>query len=97
MRKSLFIAALLLSPLAQADDCRNHYTVAHALMEHRQEGVMSVVDMMEIADQQPDPEFREAMKTIIRLAYEYPQYSSPEYQRKAVKEFANEIYLRCQP
>jgi len=96
MRKYLFMAALMMAPLAQADECRNHFAVAERVMEVRQEGLLSVVDMMEVADEQQDAEFGDAMRIIIRAAYEQPRFNTPANQRQAAMEFANEMYLRCQ-
>ncbi len=59
MRTLIIVAATLFAPLAQADECRNHYDAATGIMEHRQEGIVPIVDMMEIA-----AGFGEQMKTL---------------------------------
>lgn len=75
------------------DNCREAYGLAEGIMEYRQEGVMTVVDMMEIAGEQE--ELGGVMQDLIKEAYSRPSYRTEDHQRRAVNEFANDVYLEC--
>ena len=61
--------------------------LAAVIMEKRQDGV-DMSRLMEIAD-------TELVQELVIFAYEMPRYSSEDYKRTAVQDFANEAMGVC--
>lgn len=61
--------------------------IAAVIMEKRQDGV-DMSRLMEIAD-------TELVQRMVIFAYDTPRYSSEDYKRSAVQDFANEAMGVC--
>jgi len=61
--------------------------LAAIIMENRQEGV-DMSKLMEISE-------TELVQSLVIFAYEMPRYSSEDYKRTAVQDFANEAMGVC--
>lgn len=91
--KSIIAALAITTFTAQAfaedkyDECETDYALAEAIMDARQSGV-SIVNALKPA---PDDYIRE----VVRQAYETPRFSSEEFQRRAVSDYAEMAYKVC--
>jgi hypothetical protein len=85
---------LLASPItAEEMDCKAWHGLAETIMGARQEGV-ALPKMMETANSGV-PAVDEAAKKLLLMAYEQPHYSTPENQKRAIEDFANQVSLEC--
>ncbi len=87
------IAALLAAGSAHAETtyeelCQGYYTTAELIMQHRQQGT-PMPEMMGYVDGNG------VLEAMVGDAYRQPRYSTAEYQRDLVREFANGAYLIC--
>ncbi|GAB3099823.1 hypothetical protein G8770_03680 [Aestuariicella hydrocarbonica] len=89
---ALICAISLPTAAIAADDwkttCKMVESTATTIMKARQNGA-ALSNLMEIAD---DSKF---IEQVAIMAYDQPQYSTPENQKNAVSKFANELYLAC--
>ena len=69
------------------ETCTTIGKLAAIIMENRQEGV-DMSKLMEIAE-------TELVQRLVIFAYEMPRYSSEDYKRTAVQDFANEAMGVC--
>lgn len=70
-------------------------TIAETVMEYRQEGG-SMSNMMQVmSNMDSDPALTELSMQIVRDAFEIPRFSSPEYQRREIVDFRNEVEAVC--
>lgn len=93
MKPSLITAAILIFTATQAHadkpaTCEQIHDAAEAFMEARQSGV-SVTDMMEVAGDD------QVIRNMVIGAYSVTEYHTPEYQRRAVREYAEAWYIGC--
>lgn len=96
MKKLVLAVSVLFSASVIASDtdkvtCEQMANVASVLMDARQKGV----DIVEIVDIAKKTGVVDGMMPIIKAAYEVPEYSTPEIQRKAVRQFRERAYLTC--
>lgn len=73
------------------DVCVQVDALAQSVMEARQAGVQ-LSRMISIAKQTGTYDL---IKPLIIAAYDRPQFNGEAYQRKAVNEFKNQVYLEC--
>lgn len=92
MTLAFVLGGIVLEAHAQdAEDmayCAEVSSLAESMMDHRQKGT-GMAKMMEVAG-----ELLLAREMVI-MAFEQPAFSTPDYQRKAVRQFADEWYLAC--
>jgi hypothetical protein len=77
----------------KADMCASLSDMARSIMGARQNGA-AMSEMIKIA-QNTDPKLVDLVSSIVVAAYDEPRFSSPEYQREAVDDFGNAVYLTC--
>ena len=91
----LVIAALsLTAPSAYASSiCESVSSLARSTMNARQAGV----PMAEIYENGEDeaPEVENIRKSLIRIAYDRPRFSTERYKVEAAEDFASEVFRRC--
>jgi len=90
MKHLIFAAALLLTPLAHADQshCERVGILATSIMEARQSGA-PMSELMKIADG------NKLLQLMVVQAYEEPRFSSDRYQQNATNDFRAEWELAC--
>ena len=82
-------------PPCHADDCAKIEELARAIMQKRQENV-SIAVMAATLDKSTESEdARRIFRAMLRDAYGQPAYNTPDFQRRAVDQFANQVYLTC--
>jgi len=91
--KTLTLTLLLsVSPTAIGGEvheyCKALADTAETAAEKRYEGV-AMSRLMEIAGD------NEVAKELVREAYDLPNYTAEEYQRRDVREFGNTVYAAC--
>jgi len=74
-------------------DCKALQETAETIMEARQEG-HRMSALMEWA-QHNDATVEAYQEALVKDAYNVPNYSSDRYQRKAIRDFGNEVYKVC--
>lgn len=68
--------------------CEQYFTLGESIMRARQTGV-AMPEMMKIA------EGNALFRALIITAYEKGLYSTKEYQKREINEFANDVYMAC--
>ena len=72
--------------------CEMMAKTAGAIMQKRQANV----EMSRVMAVLPEgDDIRDTVEAMVIDAYNSPAYSTEEYKRKAVREFKNEVYLKC--
>lgn len=99
MKKLLCVACILLCGFSFADDdknCREWSKTAGSIMAARQANI-SLYKNLEVVEEVygKDEKAVKAVKKIVLMAYEQPQFSLEEYQSKAIIDFENKIMLGC--
>ena len=91
---SIAVAVMLCGTAAAEDPCTGPEELAEMIMTKRQQGApMSAI--MRIARSQDAERVRSIAVKLTMAAYDEPRYTSEEYQRRAVREFRNEVYRGC--
>lgn len=94
--KALMIAAALIVSLpahAELTQCEMQSKLAHKIMEARQLGV-DLADMMRVSDN-ASANMRAITRPLTLAAYSKSRYNTPENQRKAAQDFANDVMFAC--
>lgn len=102
--RKLLIAALLVSPIAQATGeapCMAYDTAAKGAMEYRQKG-KNLSEALAILDKQAskisDPA-EVKVNSIVRIAFveafKLPRYTTEQMKTSAVSDFRNDFYSGC--
>lgn len=73
------------------DVCVQMDSLAKNIMEARQAGV-ELSRMIELSKKN---NVYEAVKPLLIAAYDYPVFTGEQYQKKAVLNFKNDVYLQC--
>ena len=83
-------------PQEELEECQRIENSAKQVMKTRQQGVpmASVLELAEAAGKQNEY-VGEVFKSLIREAYEIPQYSSESLQQKAISDFHSNFYKAC--
>jgi len=83
-------------PQEELEECQRIENSAKQVMKTRQQGVpmASVLELAEAAGKQNEY-VGVVFKTLIREAYEIPQYSSESLQQKAISDFHSNFYKAC--
>lgn len=83
-------------PQEELEECKRTENSARQVMKSRQQGVpmSSLWELAEAAGKQSEY-VGELFKTLIREAYEIPQYSSESLQQKVISDFQNNFYKAC--
>lgn len=82
------LIALSFSATANNEYCESLHGLAAKIMSVRQDEA-SMPELMKIVGDNA------VASEIVREAYKQQRYSSEEYQKKAVDQFANEVYMIC--
>lgn len=107
MKKILLISLLFISfnsyskevTASQESNCLNAMAMAEAAMTLRQSGasLSSTLERNEKMITTGDATIEESslMKLILRDAYSKPKYTTKEYQKESINEYAAKYYLAC--
>ena len=83
---------------ASTDFCKAVSETAQTIMEGRQYG-MSILEQLQNNDdvyqKTKDKSSHDLINLIIMAAYKQPQYSTNEYQKREINNFAANYYLDC--
>lgn len=104
MKKPITLVLFFICGGAHSEDlsCNNNFNVAESIMEHRQAGD-SIADQYKVLNfirkeakgkQGYDSHLR-TYEDMILKAYEIPKYSSEDYKKEAINDFANNWFLIC--
>ena len=100
MRKFI-IAAILgaaLTTPAVADEtgdiCASLAELAHTYAKAKYAGV-PLGEIMAIASREPNPGLAEAYRELALEAYSLPDFTTPEYQNRAMREHSNAVAVSC--
>tara|TARA_R110002049_G_scaffold96042_1_gene235486 strand:+ start:115 stop:408 length:294 start_codon:yes stop_codon:yes gene_type:complete len=89
--KKLILSLALLLPLsahAEQSNCQGVSSLARVIMESRQTGV-NIIDVINAVDD------NELAKVIIIEAYKDPKFSTDDYKKTSINEFASRWYIIC--
>lgn len=83
-------------PQEELEECQRIENSAKQVMKSRQQGVpmASLSELAEAAGKQSEY-VGDLFKTLIREAYEIPQYSTESQQQKAISDFQINFYKAC--
>lgn len=93
MKKLILLTALLSAPSMAEDFCLQMHNVGKTIMGSRQNGV-PLPQLMGLINESEES-LRDPLKEITVEAYSQPRYNSKEMQKKAISEFANDLYVQC--
>ena len=91
------LGAALTTPAAAeeaGDICAALAKLAHSFAEAKYAGV-PLSEIMEIASRGSDIDVIKAQQELALSAYSLPDYSSPEFQRRAAREHSNAVAVYC--
>lgn len=100
MRKLILAAALTLSFGATASEkesyCADIATLGKSIMTSYQNGV-PLHSLFKLIDSSKgfSAEQKSHIKEMAKLAYEQTKYSSEKYQKEAIANFENQVFLTC--
>ena len=91
---SIALTAALATASPQTETCSRAVQMAESVMETRQSG-MSAVSALDYYSREGDPKDLRLYTDMLVAAYARFEFDSPEYQRKAVTDFGNEVWVEC--
>jgi len=100
MRKFIIAAivgAALTTPAAAeeaGDICASLAELAHSLAEAKYAGV-PLGEIMAVASQDSNPGHVEVYRELALEAYSLPDFTTPEYQNRAMREHSNAVAISC--
>lgn len=81
-------SAVIEAHAVEPANCEEISGLSKSVMHARQDGI-GMVKVMEVAEGFP------LMEEMVIAAYDQPAYSTPEIQRRTIRDFADEWYLAC--
>lgn len=91
MKRYILIAAILAAGQAHAGEveetCGNMSQLADKMGELRYDGV-PMRTVMEAVD-------GDLAKALVQDVYDLPDYTSDEYQQRAIRNYSNDVYSQC--
>lgn len=77
------------------DDCISIAESAGVVMEIRQEGLLTLGDVLTHLQNETDPGGVGIIREMALQAYDSPRFNSAEYKSEAIAEFANTWLIAC--
>lgn len=89
------VAVMFSAPVQAKDNCEGVSEIANSIMVARQSGVAMKEMVVIVNNSDFEAEVKGVLIEMVVLAWEQPAYSSPEYQKKIIREFTDMFYLQC--